>query len=334
MFFKRKKKILDNYNSASLISSSALPLVPFGDKITASDVVLIAIDRVASQCAKLKARYIKRTSDGVETEKNGTLSYILRNKPNSYMSPFEFIYKVVALLLLNDNAFIYPLFNKDTLELEGLYPLNPSIVEPIIDESNSYYLKFYFKDGKSVILPKDNVIHLRRFYLDNDIFGGSGSRSTHEALLKTLKSNDALLQGVEKAIFSSFQIKGILKLNGILKETDKKKAIDSFNEILKSSNNSSVIPLDLKSEYQPLSLDPKLVDKDTLDFLQTKILDYFGVSITITNGEETINGYEFQDFSCDNFIFLDRGTFTITFLPNSTKEPKCTIIMREGYLSN
>ena len=36
------------------------PLVPFGDKISRSNVVLIAIDRVASLCAKLKARYIKR----------------------------------------------------------------------------------------------------------------------------------------------------------------------------------------------------------------------------------------------------------------------------------
>ena len=55
MFFKRKKMILDNYNMKSLISNMTLPLVPFGEKITSSDVVLIAIDRVASQCAKLKA---------------------------------------------------------------------------------------------------------------------------------------------------------------------------------------------------------------------------------------------------------------------------------------
>ena len=45
--------------------------------------------------------------------------------------------KWVALLMLNDNAFIYPLFNEQTLELESLYPLNPSKVEPIVDESNS-----------------------------------------------------------------------------------------------------------------------------------------------------------------------------------------------------
>lgn len=84
--------------------------------------------------------------------------------------------------MLNDNAFIYPLFNKITNEIEGLYPLNPSMVEPIIDEANNYYLKFYFKDGRTSILPKDNVIHLKRHFTENDIFGGSRSKSSHEAL--------------------------------------------------------------------------------------------------------------------------------------------------------
>ncbi len=60
--------------------------------------------------------------------------------------------------------------------------------------------------------------------------GGSGSKSSHEALLKTLGINDALLQGVEKAVFSSFQIKGILKLNGLLKEEDRTKRLNLLIE--------------------------------------------------------------------------------------------------------
>ena len=39
--------------------------------------------------------------------------------------------------------------------------------------------------------------------------------------------------------------------------------------------------MDLKSEYVPISFDPKLVDKDALNFIQSKILDYFGVSIPV-----------------------------------------------------
>ena len=282
MIFKRKKRKLENFNALGLINDIALPLTPFGEKITNSDVVLICIDRIASQCAKLKGRCIKRSEDGIIRERNKHLSFLLKSKPNEYMTPYQFIYKVVSLLLLNDNVFVYPLYDKDTLELKALYPLNPIIVEPIIDKSETYYLKFYFESGESFILPKENVIHLRRFYTDNDIFGGSGSKSSHEALLKTLGINDALLQGVEKAVFSSFQIKGILKLNGLLKEGDRNRAVESF------------VPMDLKSEYVPISLDPKLVDKDTLNFIQSKILDYFGVSLPVFSN--SYNENEFNAF--------------------------------------
>ena len=262
MIFKRKKKKLENFNALGLINDIALPLTPFGGKITNSDVVLICIDRIASQCAKLKGRCIKRSEDGIITERNKSLSFLLKSKPNEYMTPYQFIYKVVSLLLLNDNAFVYPLYDRGTLELKALYPLNPIIVEPIVDKSETYYLKFYFESGESFMLPKENVIHLRRFYTSNDIFGGSGSKSSHEALLKTLGINDALLQGVEKAVFSSFQIKGILKLNGLLKEEDRNK--------------------------------PKLVDKDTLNFIQSKILDYFGVSLPVFSN--SYNENEFNAF--------------------------------------
>ena len=54
VIFKRKKKKLENFDAIGLINDIALLLKPFGGKITNSDVVLICIDRIASQCAKLK----------------------------------------------------------------------------------------------------------------------------------------------------------------------------------------------------------------------------------------------------------------------------------------
>lgn len=56
--------------------------------------------------------------------------------------------------------------------------------------------------------------------------------------------------------------------------------------------------------------------------------------ITIADGGETIDAYEYQDFSCDNFIFLERGTYELTFVPNTQGTPKCSITMVEGYLGN
>ena len=320
--FKRKKKVglVDYYK---VMSDLKLPFVPFGNSITNSDVVKICIDRIASQCAKLKGRYIKVDENGVQTEKKGDISFILKYKPNELMTPFQFLYKVVSLLLLNDNAFVYPLYDKETLRLKALYPLNPFMVEPFEDESHSYYLKFYFSDGSNYTLPYENIIHLKRFYDGNAFFGGSSSSGSHEALLKTLKINDSLLQGVESGMLSSFQIKGLLKINGMLKESDKQKQIDEFNRAIKKANSdeSAIVPVDAKAEYTPLNVEPKLVDDKTLDFLQSKILDYFGVSKAVFSGEYDENEFNaFYEATIEPLAIQLSETFSLGLLTNNELE--------------
>lgn len=279
--FKRKKK-QGSEQPFKFISELNIPQVSFGTNISKSDVVKIAIDRIASQCAKLKPRHIKNENDKTVTDKTGKLSFILKHKPNEVMTPYQFIYKVITKLFIDDNSFVYPMF--DDGELKGLYPLNPIMVEPIVDGGNNYYLRFQFENKETFIIPYENIIHLKRFYHDNDIFGGSGHKGDQEALLKAININENVLQGVENALRSSMQIKGLLKMNAMLNETDKNKQLASFNEMLRESiknKGSSIIPIDLKSEYIPLSVDPKLIDKETLEFLNDKILNYFGVSSPI-----------------------------------------------------
>ena len=279
--FKRKKK-QGSQEPFQLISQLNIPQVSFGTNISKSDVVKIAIDRIASQCAKLKPRHIKTENNRTVTDKLGKLSFILKHKPNEVMTPYQFIYKVITKLFIDDNAFVYPMFENG--ELVGIYPINPIVVEPIVDNLNNYYLRFQFENQDSFTLPYENVIHLKRFYHDNDIFGGSGHRGDQEALLKAININENVLQGLDNALRSSMQIKGLLKMNAMLSESDKKKQVNSFNDILRESvkvKGSSIIPIDLKSEYIPLSVDPKLIDADTLEFLNDKILNYFGVSSPI-----------------------------------------------------
>ena len=118
--------------------------------------------------------------------------------------------------------------------------------------------------------------------------------SDHSALLKTIKINDSVLQGLDNAIKSSFQIKGLLKINGILNDKDKTAQKKEFDEALKESvetGGSAIVPVDLKSEYIPLATDPKLIDSTTLTFLQKKIISYFGVSDAIFDNKYNENEY-------------------------------------------
>ena len=293
--FKRKKKVAAPVNYDAHVFKSTLDLFQdFGNNINMSDVVKICIDRIAIHAAKLKPRYVKTQDDKTVQEKTGNLSYLLKFQPNPLMSPYDFIYRVVTLLYLNNNAFIYPVYDYETYELKELWPLKPNSVEVLKDESGAMYLRFYFSDSKSFTLPYESVIHLRRFYGINDVFGGSGAISDHAALLKTIKINDSVLQGLDNAIKTSFQIKGLLKINGILSEKDKTAQKKEFDDALKeatSGGGSSIVPVDLKSDYVPLNTDPKLVDSTTLSFLQKKIISYFGVSDAIYDNKYNENEY-------------------------------------------
>jgi hypothetical protein len=46
------------------------------------------------------------------------------------------------------------------------------------------------------------------------------------------------------------------------------------------------------SKLQPINLNPKIVDKNTLEFIENKILRWFGVSLPILNGIYTDDDYQ------------------------------------------
>jgi len=292
--FKRKKKVVVPIDYDTRLFQTTLNLFSdFGDNINASDVVKICIDRIATHSAKLKPRYVKTQDDNTVQEKRGNLAFLLKYQPNPMMTPYDFIYRVVTLLYLNNNAFIYPKYDEEYNLIE-LWPIKPNSVEALKDEGGAIYLRFYFTDKKSFMLPYESIIHLRRFYGTNDIFGGSGAVSDHSALLKTIRINDSVLQGLDNAIKTSFQIKGLLKINGMLNEKDKAAQKAEFEKALKDSvesGGSSIVPVDLKADYVPLTVDPKLVDSNTLTFLQKKIITYFGVSDAIFDNKYNENEY-------------------------------------------
>ena len=103
------------------------------------------------------------------------------------------------------------------------------------DNYDNYYLRFSFEGTESFTIPYENIIHLKRFYQSDQIFGGSNSSGDQEALLKTIEINENVLQGIDNALKSSMQIKGLLKMSAMLSDTDKNKQLESFNEILTSS---------------------------------------------------------------------------------------------------
>ena len=90
------------------------------------------------------------------------------------------------------------------------------------------------------------------------------------------------------------------------------------NKLRKSE--SGILPLDLKAEYTPIKKEVKIVDADTLKFIDEKILRQFGVPIPILTGDYTKEQYEaFYQKTLEPLIISFTQAFTRVLFTDKEK---------------
>lgn len=262
----------------------------FGNNIYASDVVQQAVSCIVQEISKLNPTHVKLI-DGVDSIPQDSDIQNVLDAPNEIMSTSDMLEKITWNLFLNYNSFILPTWNGG--RLAGLYPLQPANVDFFEDVSGKLLVKFHFNNGyDSGMIKYSDVIHIRKNFSVNDYMGGnSQGQPDNGALLKTLELNDILLQGVGKALKSSFAVNGIVKYNTLVDDGETEAALRTLEAKLKNSENG-FLPLDLKTEFIPFQKQIEMVDADTLKFIDEKILRQFGVPLCILTGDYTKEQYE------------------------------------------
>ena len=297
-FFDRlRRKPPKTQKWAQTLNGYAPVFSQFGTNIYASDVVQQAIKCIVDEMKKLNPVHIRYNgNDPVPV--NSDIQTVLNN-PNPLMTTSEFLEKVMWLLLLNYNAFILPTYYMwedergiQKRKYSGLYPLKPTQVDFIEDASGRMYVKMRFENNFETTVPYDDLIHIKYNYSINEYMGGDASgQPDHTALLKTLELNDTLLRGIAKAMNSSYAVNGVVKYNTMLDDGKMEAALKELERKLNNSE-SGFLPLDLKAEYTPLQHEIKLVDEETLKFIDEKILRNWGVPLSILTGDYTKSQYE------------------------------------------
>ena len=291
----------------------------FGQNVYASDVVQQALMCIVSEIKKLNPMHVKEYGGDVEPIKKDIQNVL--NYPNELMTTSELFEKVAWQLLLNYNAFLIPVYYvwKDKKGIEkrhytALYPVAPTQVDFIQDESNTMYIKMRFSNNYETTIKYSDVVHIKYKYSVNEFMGGNEEgQPDNEALLKTLKLNDALLEGINKAMHSSCIINGVVKYNAMMDKGKTEKAIQELEEKIKRSE-SGILPIDLKAEFTPIERKVQLVDSTTLKFIDEKILRNFGVPICILTGDYTKAQYEaFYQKTLEPIIISISQAFTKTF---------------------
>lgn len=321
--FKKKDKNKENKTYAAMLNGNTPIFSQFGTNIYASDVVQQAINCIVTEMKKLTPKHILN-----DIPINSNIQYILNN-PNELMTTSEFIEKCTWLLYLNYNCFIYPQYELiediKTGEIKrnylGFYPLNPTQVDFLVDPKNNYYIKLTFGNGYSYTFDYRDIIHWRLKYSVNEFMGGNElGQPDNQVLLETLEINHLILQSLPAALNSSLKINGIFKYGSLISKDALEQEKKDFEEKLKNNENGFVA-MDLKSEYIPVKADPKLVDKDTLEFVNNKILSYIGVPLPIYLGDFTKEQMEaFYQKTIEHLVISLGQAFTKKLFRSSAKQ--------------
>lgn len=279
---KIKEKQTENFE---LITGGISTFSNFSGDAYENDVFRSAVDAIARHVAKLSGKHavINATDENNLSKINRTL----QDRPNPYMSGYDFLYKVATQYFLYNNAFVY--VQKDHKgNLDSLYPLAPTNVEFIVDGANKVYIKFLFKDGEKVILHYDEVAILRRHFNNNELLGDDNT-----AILSAIELAHTQNEGMSEAIKNSAQIRGILKYNQALSPSKLKEAKDEFmSNYMTMANNGGIVPVDQSMEYHPLSVSDVQIDTGQIETVKAKIYDYLGISESIVNGTYDEDGWQ------------------------------------------
>lgn len=270
----------------------------YGGSIYASDVVQQALKCIADEMLKLKPLHIREKGTD-PTPVGGNIQDVL-DRPNPLMTTADFIEKITYLLLMNYNVFIIPVYRTWTDQETGqqrrryeeLWPIKPTQADFIEDAAGRLFVKFYFATGYNTTIPYSDVIHIKYNYAVNEYMGGDQfGQPDNEAILKTLELNGALLNGIAKAMNSSYAVNGIVKYNTMMDDGKMERNIAELERKLQNSQ-SGLLPIDLKAEFVPFPRQTQLVDEATLKFIDEKILRNWGIPLPILTGDYTKEQYE------------------------------------------
>ncbi len=262
---KKQNKVLEN--TLKLLSGFNATYTNISDNIEDNIIAKQCIHTIATHCAKMMPRHFKQNGE-VKNHIQGDIDYIISIKPNPYMTIYDFIYKVISILLAQNNEFIY-IDIDDKGYLRGLYPLNPLFCT-LVEDNEEIWLKFQFLNGNIYYAKYDRVIHLRNFYTKHDFYG-----ETNETLKSAIETQIVADDGIKNAIKISASLRGVLKASqSMLKDEDIKEMKNNFIESLLSSTDG-IGGLDARLDFKEINLNPVLLDNEQLKAVNGNIYGYF-----------------------------------------------------------
>ena len=243
-----------------------------------SDIYRAGVDAIARNAGKLKGSHIINYDDHRSAGGDCVINRLLQIQPNKYMNAYDLLYKLVTRLYLYNNSFAF--LDKDERgNLCGIYPITATNTEILSDSENNLFCRFTFNNGKQSIFNYNDVIHLRRYFNNNDFLGDDNS-AINPALELAHTENEGIIKGIK----AGANIRGILHFTQILAPQKLKEEKENFiNDYLAMNNDGGIVATDQKAEYTPIENKAVILNGEQSEAIKKKIYNYLGITESIVN---------------------------------------------------
>lgn len=250
----------------------------FGNNIYMSDDVRSCIRALSEHTSKANPRC---------TDKN--VLNLLSLRPNKFMNGKDFLAKIRNLLEIYNTAFIF--IDRDQRgHTVGLYPITYQTFEAV-EYQGELFVQFQFAGTglQRLTVPWADLAVLRKDYLMSDIAGESNA-----PLLGTLEIQKTLDQGLQNAVKSTSNLRGILKsTKGMLSPEVLKKQKDDFvRDYMNIDNSGGIASLDATQEFREINIKPTTASAEEQKAYTEKVYRYFGVNEKIVKSNYTESDYD------------------------------------------
>lgn len=268
---KEKEQVKQLTQNFKLVQGYSPVHTTFDGGMYELSLVRSAIDVIATHCSKLNPT-MSANKNYVQLKK------LLNGMPNRLMTTQQFLYKLTTILLVENNAFIIPVYDNYSNKIVGLYPIRSEQTE--IKTYNGVEYLQYKINNKTYAEEYSLVGHLKRFFYKKDYYGESNTpiKSTMD-LIRTQE------EGIKYGIKAGAGVRFLARLGVIQNDESIKKEQQRIRENqLSVENSGGALIFDSKyAQVQPIDSKPYIVDDRQMGIIKQNIFDYFHVSQNVLN---------------------------------------------------
>lgn len=271
---------------AKLLNGTPSEYAVYSGEFYANSLVRSIVHRIATYASMISFEHVRGYGEKFEVLRNSTLHKLLNVKPNSFMTPADLQYKIWTDLLITNNAYQWLQRDKNG-EITAILPVVASQTEFV--EINGFpFYRFSFSSGDKLVVSASDIVHIRRYYYKNDVFGDD-----NEPLRESLGLLNTLNVSLDASLKNGAQIKGILQHQNTVDPDDLAKHEKLFREsYLKASNSGGIGMLDAKFNFIPINYQGKITDSSQMKEIRDYIYRYFGVNDEILTSSYTSDKWQ------------------------------------------